>query len=180
MLRRKEKEGFSLVEVVLALGIVAFAAVAILGMFPVALGAAKDSLSETHAAMIAQLIVGQLRSQPASGATFAVQPDPATTGGSYLIDLANGQSVVYAVYDESGQPVARVSSAQFATPGATSGGLNATQKAQCVYMVRLTVDANKPAVGFSQITVDVTYPGLAPAAARKTSSFVTLVRNTDT
>lgn len=162
----------------MALGIVAFAVVAILGMFPVALGAAKDSLSETHAAMIAQLIVGQLRSQPVSGATLAVAPDPATTSGSYVLNLANSQAV-YAVYDENGQPVARVSQAQFATPGAASGGLNATQKAQCVYMVRFTVDADKPAVGFSQITIDVTYPGQAPAAARKTSTFVSLVRNTD-
>jgi len=172
MLRRKD--GFSLVEVVLALGIVAFAVVAILGMFPVALGAAKDSLSETHAAMIAQLIVGQLRSQPASGATFAVAPDPTTTSGSYVLNLANTQTV-YAVYDENGQPVGRVAMGQFTTPS----GLNATQKAQCAYMVRLTVDADKPAVGFSQITVDVTYPGMAPAASRKTSSFVTLARNTD-
>src|SRR4051812_25866472 len=101
MLNRKD--GFSLVEVVLALGIVAFAVVAIMGMFPVALSSAKDSLSETHAAMIAQMVVGQIRAQSVSGATFAVGPDPTTTAGSYAFDLKNSPTA-YAVYDENGQP----------------------------------------------------------------------------
>ncbi len=167
-------EGFSLVEVVLALGIVAFALVSILGLFPVALGAAKDGATETHAAMIAQLIAGQIRSQTVSQATFAVGPDPTLGSGSFnLPGLSNSQTC--AVYDETGQPVSRITVPQFADPSS----LSATVQRQCTYMVQLTVVADTPAVGLSQIKIDVVYPGLAAGALRKTNTFITLARNKD-
>jgi uncharacterized protein (TIGR02598 family) len=62
-------EGFSLVEVVLALGVVAFAIVAILGVIPVGLSSGRSSQSETRAAQIAQDILSSLASQ--SQTTFS-------------------------------------------------------------------------------------------------------------
>lgn len=56
-------QAFSLVEVVLALGIVAFAIVAILGAFPAALQTSRSSQSETRAAQIAQDVLVSLASQ---------------------------------------------------------------------------------------------------------------------
>jgi uncharacterized protein (TIGR02598 family) len=55
--------GFSLVEVVLALGVVAFAIIAILGVFPVGLNASHDSQNESRAAQISQDIFSSLASQ---------------------------------------------------------------------------------------------------------------------
>jgi hypothetical protein len=124
--------------------------------------------------MIAQMVVGQIKAQSAAGATFAVGPDPTVVAGSYTFDLKTSQSY-YAIYDENGQPITRISQAQFNTPT----GLSTTQKAQCAYQVRLKVDSDKPAVGFSQLTIEVGYPAMAPVAGRKTSSFVAVTRNAD-
>lgn len=166
--------GFSLVEVVLALGIVAFALVSILGLFPVALGAAKESATETHSAMIAQLIAGQIRSQAASQATFASGPDPTVGLGSFGIPgLSNNQT--WAVYDEAGQPVQRVTLPQYGDPSSVSS----TIQRQCAYMVQLSIAQDVPVAGVSQLKIEVTYPGLAPVALRKTNTFITLARNRD-
>ncbi len=55
---------FSLIEVVLALGIIAFALVAILGMIPVALESNRASIDETRATEIAGQVFATLSSQP--------------------------------------------------------------------------------------------------------------------
>lgn len=56
--------GFSLVEVMLAIGIVAFAVVGVLTAFPVGIEAARDSRDENTAALIADDVFTRLRSQP--------------------------------------------------------------------------------------------------------------------
>ena len=71
--------GFSLVEVMLAIGIIAFAVVGILTAFPVGIDAARDSRDENTAALIADDLFTRLRSQPfggtASGGTPFVWPE---------------------------------------------------------------------------------------------------------
>lgn len=59
--------GFSLVEVMLAVGIVAFAVVGVLTAFPVGIEAARDSRDENTAALIADGIFTRLRSQSFGG-----------------------------------------------------------------------------------------------------------------
>ena len=59
--------GFSLVEVMLSIGIVAFAVVGVLTAFPVGIEAARDSRDETTAALIADNLFTYLRSQPFGG-----------------------------------------------------------------------------------------------------------------
>lgn len=54
---------FSLVEVVLALGIVAIGLVSILGLFPTGLNASRDSANETRASEMSQGIFATLRGQ---------------------------------------------------------------------------------------------------------------------
>jgi uncharacterized protein (TIGR02598 family) len=54
--------GFSLVEVVIAIGVVAFALLAVLGLLPVALGTNRDATLETEAANIAALLESDIRS----------------------------------------------------------------------------------------------------------------------
>ena len=53
--------GFSLIEVVLALGVVTFAFVALFGMLPVGLNAFNNSIDATMEAQIAQSVMSQLR-----------------------------------------------------------------------------------------------------------------------
>ena len=54
---------FSLVEVVLALGVISFAIVAILGVLPVGLQTGHSAQDETRAAQIAQAILASIASQ---------------------------------------------------------------------------------------------------------------------
>jgi type II secretory pathway pseudopilin PulG len=63
--------GFSLVEVMLAIGIVAFAVVGVLTAFPVGIEAARDSRDENTAALIADDVFTRIRSQ-AFGKTFTL------------------------------------------------------------------------------------------------------------
>ncbi len=65
-LRRTPAAGFSLIEIMLAVAIIAFALTGILGLFPVAVGAASESQHETQAALIARSIFEQLQASPGS------------------------------------------------------------------------------------------------------------------
>jgi len=57
----KSSPAFSLVEVVLALGVAAVAFTAIMGLFPLGLDMSRETHEETQAALIAQSILGDLR-----------------------------------------------------------------------------------------------------------------------
>lgn len=67
---------FSLVEVVLALGVISFAIVAILGVFPVALQTGHSSQNETRVAQIAQSVISTLSSQAQTKFTAVSLPLP--------------------------------------------------------------------------------------------------------
>ena len=105
MSRHSASRGFSLIEVVIALGIIAVAILAIVGIVPVGLQTGKSAQSETRATQIAQDIFASLSTQPrttASPATLSVVAvinqgpqrvvtsrlqAPAPTPFSYNIDL---------------------------------------------------------------------------------------------
>ncbi len=165
--------GFSLVEIVLALGILSFAIVAILGLFPIAMNDARESKNETHAAMIAQLILGQLRSQPADASSFPVgtnATDGNATTGNWGVDLKD--SVEYcAFYSDAGEPLRRATPAQY-----TSGDVPAAVS-KAAYKVRMKVEPEVPRAGLSKVTIDVSYPCAVPLENRRSFSFVTLSRN---
>lgn len=61
------KSGFSLIEVVLAIGVFAIAVVAILGLMPGLIGQSRESWQETRAAHIARQIVEDLRTGEVNG-----------------------------------------------------------------------------------------------------------------
>jgi uncharacterized protein (TIGR02598 family) len=69
--RHSSRSGFSLVEVMLAIGIVAFAVVGVLTAFPVGIEAARDSRDENTAALIADDVFTRLRSQTFGGSAVA-------------------------------------------------------------------------------------------------------------
>lgn len=57
------KTGFSLVEVVLALGVIAFSLVAILGVFPSGMRANRLGISDTRASQVATAITATIKAQ---------------------------------------------------------------------------------------------------------------------
>jgi len=67
---------FSLVEVTLALGIMAFCLVAIFGLLPTGLNTSRDAIAQTAAANIAAAIAADLRQTPAATAATPTQQSP--------------------------------------------------------------------------------------------------------
>ena len=63
--------GFSLVEVVLALGVAAFCLIAVMGLLSSGLGSNQSAIDQTEAASIARSITGDLRATPATSGTAA-------------------------------------------------------------------------------------------------------------
>jgi type II secretory pathway pseudopilin PulG len=59
----QRRAGFSLVEVTLALGVIAFALVAILGIIPTGLRSSRDAIDDTLTALIAQDLSSRLRAE---------------------------------------------------------------------------------------------------------------------
>ena len=63
-LRRQRRGAFSLVEVTLALGIVTFGLVSVVGVLPTALASGRQSFDQNRAAAIANTLFASFRSQP--------------------------------------------------------------------------------------------------------------------
>ena len=61
---RRAAAGFSLIEVTLALGIVTFALVGVIGVLPVAMASSRQSIDKNRAAAIAGTLFTSFRSQP--------------------------------------------------------------------------------------------------------------------
>ncbi len=100
--KRDRRPGFSLIEVVIALGVVSFALVAILGVFPAAFSQNRKSISDTRAAQLARMIVSTIESQTATftaidcfGATLDLGASSTGTNPVFL----------YAAYPSPDQPV---------------------------------------------------------------------------
>ncbi|MBW8863810.1 MAG: hypothetical protein JF609_02605 [Verrucomicrobia bacterium] len=105
---RASHAGFSLIEIVLALGIISFALVGILGLFPVAVNAAADSQHETQAALIARSIFDQLEATP-NTPKRTIKPAKKYDDRSVppvVIDLSKNDSAPPMGFDADGFPLA--------------------------------------------------------------------------
>jgi type II secretory pathway pseudopilin PulG len=163
---KSSHSGFSLIEVALALGVISFAILGIMGLFPVAMKSAQESREQTQSAFIVQQILGQLRSGVATNTVFPITSNPAS-GSNLSVNLA-AQGTKYAVLDSDGQ---------FIGGGANSAP--ATGVSPGVFLAILNVQPiTVPSPGASKVTIDVCYPAAAPAASRTTNAFVTFMRNT--
>src|SRR5947208_3245796 len=79
---RRSTAAFSLVEVVIALGVIGFALLAIIGLFPSALQSGRASIQETRANHLAEQVFSTLRSQPFTAANLAL------LGANTTVDLS--------------------------------------------------------------------------------------------
>lgn len=145
---------FSLIEVVLALGVISFAIIGIMGLFPVAMKAGLESQRETRAAHIARAIFTDLKASPATNALILVGPNFSDVKNLALTNTGAWPVSVY--YDESGIPVTNSSSS-------------------AAFEAVITSRPNTPSAGLAQIQVDVSAPVQAQATNRSTYTFVTLM-----
>lgn len=98
-LRPGRPRGFSLVEVVLSLGIVAFSVCAMLAVFPIGLKAGRTGAAETRGAHLAGSIFATLRTPPFDGVDcYGARLDLSA------LDDADPPALLYAGFPLSGPP----------------------------------------------------------------------------
>jgi uncharacterized protein (TIGR02598 family) len=137
MKKRIHPQGFSLVEVTLAIGIAAFCLLAVFALLPVGLDSNRESHRHTAAAALATDVVADLRATALSQTAGAVTtspvykiPVPSASLGFILYLNEDGSSVVNPT-DNDGGPVYRttvtVTNPQTTTPRqATTAAINIT------------------------------------------------------
>jgi uncharacterized protein (TIGR02598 family) len=131
--RQKRRSAFTLIEVALAIGVVAFALVATLGVFPAGLSEARKGVSDTRAAQLARMIVATIDSQASSfssincfGATLDLTNSSTTTAPALL----------YAEYPSPNEPL-----------------ITKTQDASSIYTIEIHFNSVPP------LAPGVTLPG---------------------
>ncbi len=148
-------------EVVLALGIIAFAIVAILGILPIGLNTGRSAQDETRAAHIAQTVLEAIASQAA--VQFNAVKIPVVNGASPTLDLSQSNSTAAA-------PALQLY--------ADNDG-RLSQNGPGAFSVRLIT--NSAPQGFAQsgqenqVTVNVAWPSAAATASQTLRSFTRLV-----
>jgi uncharacterized protein (TIGR02598 family) len=156
--RDQFRNAFSLVEVVLALGVISFAIVAILGVFPLGLSTGHSAQDETRAPQIAQMILSSLSAQASTQFNNVLIPLPASQ--TLAVDLT--------------------SSASPTTPSlyADNNGQLLTSATYAAYAVTIITD-NAP-VGFdtgyaNKVTVVVAWPANAAAANQTKRDYTRII-----
>lgn len=154
------RRAFSLVEVVLALGVISFAIVAILGVIPVGLATGHSAQDETRAPQIAQTIL----------ASFASQAP--TQFNNVQLSLSGNSSLTFDLTASNTQ-----------TLYAGNGGQLLSSVNGATYAV-LIITNNNPvtASGFAfdsgyanQVTITVGWPATAQAADQTKRDFIRII-----
>lgn len=153
---KDRQSAFSLVEVVLALGVISFAIVAILGVIPTGLQTSHSSQDETRAGQLAQAILSSMASQ-------------AQTQFSNIQLQTN---------DGSTAPTFDLTTTTTTTVYADNDGKLSANSAGAVYAINVTTNGS-PA-GFdagyaNQVTLVVAWPATAPAANQTKRDFVRII-----
>jgi uncharacterized protein (TIGR02598 family) len=141
---------FSLIEVVLALGVISFAIVGIMGLFPVALRAGLESQRETRATHIARTIFSEIQASSPTNAIIAVGPS------SYTNFALSNATPLTIFYDGEGSPT-----------------ISADSK---LYTADIRITPNSPTQGIAHLQIDISAPPQAATTNQSKFSFVTLMR----
>lgn len=151
-------KGFSLIEITIALGIVAFALVAIMGLFPVAMKNATESQRETRATFIAQSIFSDLAASSATNRFIAIGSDLTSSGSRQSVGLTNN-STNSVFYSDEGAPLGTALSSAAAFEG------------------KILIARDPALTNLSRVEVQIEAPAAAPTTNRTKYNFVTLLRN---
>ena len=151
-------KAFSLIEVLLAIGIVSFAVVAIVGMLPIALNTAQDSMLDTDAAIITQRVFAELQAGTGTNRPVSIN----ALGDTKEIDLSSDGTNYLAFGDAGGVQSSPTSEAPITDTGVSFLGV-------------VSVSTNTGIFHLSRVEVAITSPAAAPASSRKTNAFVTLM-----
>ena len=186
LIPRRPLAGFSLTEVVIALGIFAVSMIGVLALFPVASSAGRESSEETQAAIIAQTVLGDLRaSAGALGQTNGWMVVGPNTFGQVLTSRINlNQSSDTAIaYDITLRNLANSGGGapQIGPPiGLKALTLvqnysNAVTVPGAIYLTLTRVRPVGTTPGLAAVTVEVSTPANVVLTNRRVYSFSSLV-----
>lgn len=171
-------DGFSLVEVTVAIGIFAFVIVGIIGLFPTALKIRAESALETRSSMIAQQLFSQVRSST-SISNVVVRDGPALGSGNtkttnlltsiFVLGYQSGTTMPYWYFPSPGASWTN-------TGGADSDVRNAAASINNINtLARLSATAVPGTKNLYQVNVDIRSPATLPLANTKPANFSTFV-----
>jgi len=165
---QKLPSAFSLIEVTLALAIIAFALVGIMALFPVAMKSARESQMETRATLLARQIFSDLTASEDPANTFiGLRPGIENAINRQTVNLSvPGQFVIGFGEDGFGLGAASVNEFEASFPNPSWS-----------YATRVSITTNDLPAGLSRVEVLVTVPAAAPLTNRTRFPFVTLLRN---
>jgi Tfp pilus assembly protein PilV len=156
---------FSLIEVVIALGVIAVGIVGILAVFPTALQTGHSAQDETRAAHIAQSVFGSLvagASSQFSNVQLPLYPSPSPVPTPLSINLTTGSGTTPAVTlyaDNDGNLIANSTNAAYAILLYTNN----------------TVPGFTDPASANQVTARVAWPANAPAANQTFRDYVRII-----
>jgi uncharacterized protein (TIGR02598 family) len=161
--RYAKRLGFSLAEVVIALGVIAIAVVAILALFPAALQTGHSAQDETRAAHIAQTIFPSLAGQALSqfnNVRFLLSDNSTRSTPPIDLTLSSGATPALTLYAENAGELTQ----------------DATKAVYAIY-----VYTNNAVPGFTDpasanlVTLRVAWPANAPAANQTYRDYVRII-----
>jgi uncharacterized protein (TIGR02598 family) len=162
ILQRERPLGFSLVEVVLALGVISVAIVAILGLIPIGLQTGHSSQDDTRAAQIAQTVLAGMASQAQTA--FSAVKVPVLVGTAPSVDLTTSSTTQLF---------------------ANNNGALLQSAAGATYNVTIISDSNVTSDGFdtgfaNKVTVQLRWPadsnpGATPLPSQTYRDFVRII-----
>ena len=146
----------------MALGVISFAIVGIMGLFTVAMKSAQESQRETRATLAAEQIFSDLRTAAGTNRFVISGPSAANTSAISLAVNTN----LYLVFDTNGVPIASVPAAIFSNSYTASFAL---------FLASIAVDTNTGIPNLSRVQATIEAPAAAPSANRSKFTFVTLM-----
>jgi len=145
-MRKSKNQGFSLVEVVLALGVVAFAFVAILGLIPAGMSSFRQAINISVCSQVAQRAISD-----AFQADFdTLMTNPAVTPPGQILDSTVPFVALYRYFDEEGNEII--------SPQAVQTGTNVLPTEPITYLVitRIIPNITLPGASTPSPTASVT------------------------
>lgn len=159
---RRLRRGFSLIEIVAALGIAGVSIIGILSIFPAALETALDSKNETRITLIAQGVFADIKASDFS--SVKIKNGPAADDYTTAFSLGTFQDLVF-LFDAEGKVVEQATNQAPYVNGSPAHD----------FIVRVTNNYNTsdyPDMALVEVSVEV--PAAAPQAKRKKYTFITL------
>ncbi|NJK91601.1 MAG: hypothetical protein HC904_07125 [Blastochloris sp.] len=161
------RSGFSLIEIVVAMGILTFSLVGLLALFPVALQTAADSKSETRITQIAQSIFADIHASPLNAVVMVAGPAGTETERLENLDTFDLSitGTYYLAYRSDGQCVGVLTQSDYDNGVRGKGD----------FLVKLNSTPDIPATTppLTTLTLSVESPAPAPADKRQKVLFVT-------